>query len=114
MTSLTKSSSKSDPNPSPVNSISNPGIGYGAPLVDQRVSYTAVWYAPYYSRFVSCHKRSYTEISDHITVVRDHSEADWDMLAPENIYKKPLYKASTRGGNDVRYALTQYFLKNSI
>ncbi|CAF3752936.1 unnamed protein product, partial [Rotaria socialis] len=44
----------------------------------------------------------------------DHSEADWDMLAPENIYKKPLYKASTRGGNDVRYALTQYFLKNSI
>ncbi|CAF4780582.1 unnamed protein product [Rotaria socialis] len=36
--------------------------------VDQLVSYTAVWYAPYYGRFVSCHKRSYTEISDHITV----------------------------------------------
>ncbi|CAF1381903.1 unnamed protein product [Rotaria magnacalcarata] len=47
-------------------------------------------------------------------ITGDHSEADWDMLAPENIYKKPLYKASTSGGNDVRYALTHYFLKNPI
>ncbi|CAF3352659.1 unnamed protein product [Rotaria socialis] len=29
-------------------------------LVDQLVSYATVWYSPYYGRFASCHKRSFT------------------------------------------------------
>ncbi|CAF2068136.1 unnamed protein product [Rotaria magnacalcarata] len=47
-------------------------------------------------------------------ITGDNPGVDWDILVPETIYKKPLYKASTSSGNDVRYALTQYFLQNPI
>ncbi|CAF3219914.1 unnamed protein product [Rotaria sp. Silwood2] len=77
------------------------------------------------NRFRILHKKMEFDLDNTINVIKatvvlhnlciiseDLSEIEWDVS--ETIYKKPGCNATTTEGIDLRHALTQYFIQNSL
>ena len=76
------------------------------------------------NRFRCIHRKMEYELDNSLRIIKaiailhnlctisgDDSELDWDI--PRTVYKKPSCNSQTTGGNDVRQALTDYFVKKS-
>ncbi|CAF1039448.1 unnamed protein product, partial [Rotaria sordida] len=75
------------------------------------------------NRFRCIHRKLEYELDNSVRIIKaiailhniciisgDNSELDWDI--PHVIYKKPSCNSQTTDGNDIRQALTEYFVKN--